>query len=424
MLDLKFIRENASLVKESCIQKAQIVDIDRILQLDTQRREIIKELDSYRSQLNVISREISLLIKEGETLQAEEKKRQAKLISQKVDELQEKLKILKEELDKLLLEVPNVVHSSVPRGDASLNKIVRTWGKKREFDFRPRTHLELAGALDIIDFERAAKICGSNFVLYKGLGAKLERALFNFMLDLHTREHGYKEIFPPFLVNRKSMTGTGQLPKLEEDMYRLKDDDYFLIPTAEVPVTNIHREEILKEEDLPIYYVSYTSCFRREAGSYGRETKGLVRVHQFDKVELVKFVLPENSYEELEDLVKNAERVLQLLNLPYRVVLLASRALSFAASKCYDLEVYAPGIDRWLEVSSCSNFEDFQARRAQIRVRRKTGKIQYVHTLNGSGVALARLVIAILENYQNKDMSVNIPEVLIPYMGNIKRIEK
>jgi len=424
MLDLKFIRENASLVKESCIQKAQIVDIDRILQLDTQRREIIKELDSYRSQLNVISREISLLIKEGETLQAEEKKRQAKLISQKVDELQEKLKILKEELDKLLLEVPNVVHSSVPRGDASLNKIVRTWGKKREFDFRPRTHLELAGALDIIDFERAAKICGSNFVLYKGLGAKLERALFNFMLDLHTREHGYKEIFPPFLVNRKSMTGTGQLPKLEEDMYRLKDDDYFLIPTAEVPVTNIHREEILKEEDLPIYYVSYTACFRREAGSYGRETKGLVRVHQFDKVELVKFVLPENSYEELEDLVKNAERVLQLLNLPYRVVLLASRELSFAASKCYDLEVYAPGIDRWLEVSSCSNFEDFQARRAQIRVRRKTGKIQYVHTLNGSGVALARLVIAILENYQNKDMSVNIPEVLIPYMGNIKRIEK
>ena len=424
MLDLKFIRENASLVKESCIQKAQIVDIDRILQLDTQRREIIKELDSYRSQLNVISREISLLIKEGETLQAEEKKRQAKLISQKVDELQEKLKILKEELDKLLLEVPNIVHSSVPRGDASLNKIVRTWGKKREFDFRPRTHLELAGALDIIDFERAAKICGSNFVLYKGLGAKLERALFNFMLDLHTREHGYKEIFPPFLVNRKSMTGTGQLPKLEEDMYRLKDDDYFLIPTAEVPVTNIHREEILKEEDLPIYYVSYTACFRREAGSYGRETKGLVRVHQFDKVELVKFVLPENSYEELEDLVKNAERVLQLLNLPYRVVLLASRELSFAASKCYDLEVYAPGIDRWLEVSSCSNFEDFQARRAQIRVRRKTGKIQYVHTLNGSGVALARLVIAILENYQNKDMSVNIPEVLIPYMGNIKRIEK
>ncbi|RKY28126.1 MAG: serine--tRNA ligase, partial [Candidatus Omnitrophota bacterium] len=281
----------------------------------------------------------------------------------------------------------------------------------------PLTHIELAENLGIIDFKRASKITGSNFILFKGQGALLERALFNFMLDLHTQKHGYKEVFPPFLVNRASMTGTGQLPKLEEDMYRLKDDDLFLIPTAEVPVTNIFRDEVLEEEQLPVYYTAYTACFRREAGSYGKETKGLARVHQFDKVELVKFVKPGNSYEELEKLVRDAEEVLQLLKLPYRVVMLATQDLSFSASKCYDLEVYSPGIDKWLEVSSCSNFEDFQARRANIRYKDKaTGRKLFLHTLNGSGIALARTVVAILENYQQEDGCIVIPEVLRKYM--------
>jgi seryl-tRNA synthetase len=303
---------------------------------------------------------------------------------------------------------------------------VRTWGEIKVFNFKPISHIELAQHLDIIDFNRASKITGSNFVLYKGWGAKLERALINFMLDLHTHKHGYTEVFPPFLVNRASMTGTGQLPKLEEDMYRLKDDDLFLIPTAEVPVTNIFRNEVLDEDKLPIYYTAYTACFRREAGSYGKDTKGLIRVHEFDKVEMVKFVKPETSYDELERLVNNAERVLQLLELPYRVAVLSTEDLSFAASKCYDLEAYAPGIDKWLEVSSCSNFESFQARRANIKFRKKTEsreqRTEYVHTLNGSGIALARTVIAILENYQQKDGTVIIPEVLRPYLDGQERI--
>jgi seryl-tRNA synthetase len=346
------------------------------------------------------------------------------------------------ESDKLLLFVPNIPHFSVPVGNASCKKIVRSWGELPRFDFKPASHIELSRHLDIIDFGCAAKITGSNFILYKGWGAKLERALINFMLDLHTKKHGYTEIFPPFLVNRASMTSTGQLPKLEEDMYRLKDDDLFLIPTAEVPVTNIFRDEILNEDDLPIYYTAYTACFRREAGSYGKDTKGLTRVHQFDKVELVKFVKPETSYEELEKLVRDAEEVLQLLGLAYRIAVLSNEDLSFAASKCYDLEVYAVGVEEWLEVSSCSNFETFQARRANIKFRRTTGNLstssfgcaqdrfkagargttEYVHTLNGSGVALARTVIALLENYQQKDGSVLVPEVLQPYIDGKERI--
>jgi seryl-tRNA synthetase len=311
----------------------------------------------------------------------------------------------------------------LPRGDASNNTIVRTWGEVAKRDFKPATHIELAQNLDIIDFARAAKLTGSNWVLYKGAGARLERALINFMLDMHTTKHGYTEIFPPFLVNRASMTGTGQLPKLEEDMYRLKDDDLFLIPTAEVPVTNIFRDEVLNEEDLPIYYTAYTACFRREAGSYGKDTKGLMRVHQFDKVEMVKFVRPETSYDELEKLVGNAEAVLQALALPYRVVMLSTQDVSFAASKCYDLEAYASGMDKWLEVSSCSNFEAFQARRANIKFRKSdTKKTEYVHTLNGSGVALARTVVAILENYQQPDGSILIPEALRPYFDGAEKI--
>jgi seryl-tRNA synthetase len=300
---------------------------------------------------------------------------------------------------------------------------VRTWGKAREFKFKPLSHIDIAQNLDIIDFNRATKITGSNFILYKGLGARLERALINFMLDLHTKKHGYTEIFPPFLVNRASMTGTGQLPKLEEDMYRLKDDDLFLIPTAEVPVTNIFRDEIIEGEKLPVYYAAYTACFRREAGTYGKDTRGLIRVHEFDKVEMVKFVPAQSSYDELEKLVNDAEEVLQLLEIPYRVVMLATQDLSFSASKCYDLEAYAPGIDKWLEVSSCSNFEAFQARRANIRYRRKEDKkVDFVHTLNGSGIALPRTVVAILENYQQEDGSVIVPEALRPYLDGKDRI--
>ena len=302
---------------------------------------------------------------------------------------------------------------------------MRAWGSPKKLDFQPKTHVEIAESLDIIDFKAATKLSGTNFVLFKGDGARLERALYNFMLDIHTTQHGYKEVAPPVLVNRDSMTGTGQLPKMEEDMYRIQDEDLFLIPTAEVPVTNIHRDEILKEEDLPIYYTAYTPCFRREAGSYGKDTKGLVRVHQFDKVELVKFVKPEYSYDELEKLVANAEKILQLLELPYRVIMLASGDLSFAAAKCYDIEAHAAGLNRWLEVSSCSNFEDFQARRANIRFKgQTTKKTTLVHTLNGSGVALARTMIAILENYQTKDGHVSIPKVLQPYMGGQKEIKK
>ena len=414
MLDLKFIRNNLDLVKRSIRERGLNLDLDKLMQLDDTRRKILVDLENLRAKRNKTNDEISILLKEKKNPQ--EKINSMRELSQEVDHLENDLKRVQEEIDYFLLNIPNIPHPSVPRGDQTKKEIIRSWGKIRHFDFKPLTHIELAEALDIIDFRRAAKICGSNFVLYKGWGAKLERALFNFMLDLHTKKHGYMEVFPPFLVNRQAMTGTGQLPKLEEDMYRLKDDDYFLIPTAEVPVTNIFRDEILNEEDLPIYLTAYTACFRREAGSYGKDTKGLIRVHQFDKVELVKFVKPDSSYEELEKLVKDAEEVLQLLGLPYRVVLLPTEDLSFSASKCYDLEAYAVGLDRWLEVSSCSNFEDFQARRANIRYRSKDKKLSYIHTLNGSGVALARTLICILENYQNKDGSITIPEVLRPYL--------
>jgi len=435
MLDIKFIRENQDLVKQSLAERNLKLNLDDLLKLDDARRKALVELESLRTQKNKANDEITLLLKEKRD--ARPRIDSMKEAAKRIDELENKLKEVDVELDNAVLTIPNIPHSSIPRGDASKNKIVRSWGEPPRFDFKPVTHIELAQHLDIIDFSRAAKITGSNFILFKGWGARLERALINFMLDLHTKRHGYTEVFPPFLVNRASMTGTGQLPKLEEDMYRLKDDDLFLIPTAEVPVTNIFRDEILDELKLPIYYTAYTACFRREAGSYGRDTKGLTRVHQFDKVELVKFVKPETSYDELEKLVMNAEEVLQALGLPYRVVMLATQDLSFAASKCYDLEAYAAGTDKWLEVSSCSNFESFQARRANIKFRRlkdegakTTGAgsperirgTEYVHTLNGSGVALARTVIAILENYQQKDGSVVIPEALRPYLDGQESI--
>jgi len=421
MLDIKFIRENTELVKQALRNRNLKLDLDAFIKLDSERRDILSKLEDLRAKRNKANDEISLLLKEKKD--AQEKINSMKVVSGQIGQFEAQIKEIDVQIDKVILTVPNIPHTSIPVGDPAKNKVVRSWGEKREFKFKPQSHIDLAQNMDIIDFNRATKITGSNFILYKGWGAKLERALINFMLDLHTNKHGYTEVFPPFLVNRASMLGTGQLPKLEEDMYKLKDDDLFLIPTAEVPVTNIFRDEILDEDKLPVYYTAYTACFRREAGTYGKDTRGLIRVHQFDKVELVKFVQPENSYPELERLVKDAEEVLQLLEIPYRVSMLATQDLSFSAAKCYDLEAYAPGLDKWLEVSSCSNFESFQARRANIRFRRKENKkVDFVHTLNGSGVALARTVVAILENYQQEDGSVVIPKVLRGYLDGKERI--
>jgi len=421
MLDIKFIRENTELVKQSLKNRNLKLDLDALIKLDDARRQALSKLEDLRAKRNKANDEISALLKDKKD--AKSKINSMKDISSQIGQLDDEVKEADNELAKILLTIPNMPHASIPVGDPTKNVIVRAWGNKREFNFKPQTHIDLAQELDIIDFNRATKITGSNFILYKGWGAKLERALINFMLDLHTNKHGYTEVFPPFLVNRASMLGTGQLPKLEEDMYKLKDDDLFLIPTAEVPVTNIFRDEILDEDKLPVYYTAYTACFRREAGTYGKDTRGLIRVHQFDKVEMVKFVKPEDSYDELEKLVKNAEEVLQLLEIPYRVLMLATQDLSFSASKCYDLEAYAPGLDKWLEVSSCSNFEGFQARRANIRFRRKESKkVDFMHTLNGSGIALARTVVAILENYQQEDGSVVIPKALRGYLDGKERI--
>ncbi len=422
MLDIKFIRENPDKVKKAIADRGQKLNLDELLTLDQERRRLLIEVEQLKNKKNVVSDEIGKMLKEKKD--AKDKIAEMKVVSQKIDEIDKKVENIDQEIAKIIYIIPNIPHSSIPIGqDPSHNKVVKEWGNMPKFDFKPKDHAELIELLDIIDFPRATKITGTAFVLYKGMGARLERALINFMLDLHTKKHGYTEVFPPFLVNRASMTGTGQLPKLEEDMYRLKDDDLFLIPTAEVPITNIFRDEVLKEEDLPIYYTAYSACFRREAGSYGKDTKGLTRVHQFDKVELVKFVKPETSYDELEKLRADAEEVLQLLGLPYRVMMLCTGDISFAASKCYDIELWAPGSGRYLEVSSCSNFEDFQARRANIRYRSKNFKgARYIHTLNGSGVALARLVIALLETYQQKDGSVAIPEPLRPYMDSIEKI--
>ena len=423
MLELKFIRENLDLVKDALRKRNSKLEIDGLIELDDKRRKVLLELEDLRAKKNLANDEISKLLKEKQD--PKEKIASMKDIAVRIDSLEKELKEHEPQLSRMLLNIPNIPHASIPVGDAGANKIVRSWGEPKRIANAARSHIELAEHLDIIDFTRAAKLTASNFILYKGDGARLERALYNFMLDLHTSKHGYKEIFPPFLVNRASMTGTGQLPKMEEDMYRLKDDDLFLVPTAEVPLTNIFRDEILNENDLPIYYTAYTACFRREAGSYGKDTKGLMRVHQFDKVELVKFVKPESSYDELEKLLNNAETVLQLLGLPYRVLMLSTGDISFAASKCYDIEAYASGMDKWLEVSSCSNFEAFQARRANIKYRRQADKkTDYLHTLNGSGVALARTMIAILENYQQPDGTVLIPEVLRPYFNGKERISR
>ncbi len=424
MLDINFIRNNPDKVKQAIALKHEnAASIDQLLEVDTQRRSMIHACEQLKSKRNEKSKEVSELKKKGQD--ASRIIEETKKIGDDIKSIEEKQKELDSQITNLMLRIPNIPAADVPIGkDEKDNVVVKAWGQRKTFDFTPLPHWELGSILNILDTERASKISGSGFILLKGLGAKLERALFSFMLDVHTRDHGYTELFPPFLVTRTTMTGTGQLPKLEEDMYRTAADDLFLVPTAEVPVTNIHRDEILSYKDLPICYTAYTPCFRREAGSYGKDTRGIIRVHQFNKVELVKLVKPETSYNELESLLGNAEKILQLLGLEYRVAKLSTGDMSFAAAKCYDIEVWAPGVGKFLEVSSCSNFEDFQARRINIRFRDEDGKLRFVHTLNGSGLALPRTVIALLETYQQKDGSIVIPDVLQPYMGGIKVITK
>lgn len=423
MLDLKFVREHLSEVKERIGRRGQPINWDLFLNLDKERREILQEAEQLRAKRNQVSEVIAQKKKNKEEAIVEIAEMRA--VSARIKELETTLEAKEEALRRLLMEIPNLPHESVVVGKGEEDNLeIRRWGKIPEFSFAPRPHWEIGEELGILDFDRGAKIAGARFTLYKREGALLERALINFMLDLHTKEHGYQEVLPPILVNRKSMTGTGQLPKFEEDLFRVIDPDYFLIPTAEVPVTNIHQDEILAEEDLPIYYTAFTPCFRKEAGSYGKDTRGLIRQHQFNKVELVKFTTPETSYAELERLTQDAEEVLKRLGIPYRVVMLCTGDLGFSAAKTYDLEAWLPGQGVYKEISSCSNFEDFQARRANIRYRPKGKKgTEFVHTLNGSGLAIGRTVVAILENYQQEDGSVLIPEALIPYMG-IKKIGK
>ena len=416
MLDLKFIRENFDLVKQAIVNKREPVNLENLIDLDKKRREIIREVETARAEQNRVTARIPEMKKTGQDTSAVIA--EMKSLSDRIKSLNDELRSVESSIYDIQIRIPNIPHSSVPVGGEADNRIEKSWGEVVSMDFAPKTHYELAEDLGLIDFNRASRMSGAFFVSYRGLGARLERALINFMLDLHVEKHGYTEVFPPFVTKKEAMFGTGQLPKLDEDMYVTKDDDLYLIPTAEVPVTNLHREEILDGGILPVKYTAYTPCFRREAGAYGKDTRGLMRIHQFNKVEMVKFVAPETSYDELESLLDNAEEVLRLLELPYRVLTLATGDLSFAAAKCYDIEVWAQGLGRWLEVSSCSNYEDFQARRANIRFRREKGqKPEFVHTLNGSGLALPRTVIAILENYQTDEGTVIVPGVLRSYMG-------
>ena len=422
MLDIKYLRQNIDFVAAKMRERGQETNLERFIDLDSKRREIIQKVEGLRNERNAVSKQIGgkkqkkedaadLIARMGE-------------VSNRIKELDESLKQTDEGLQAILMMLPNLPHESVVCGKgAEDNPVVRIWGEKPSFSFTPRPHWEIGESLNILDFTRGAKITGARFTLYRGLGARLERAIINFMLDLHTGEHGYTEVLTPFMVNRESMTGTGQLPKFEEDLFRIDKTDYFLIPTAEVPVTNIHRDEILSEKELPIRYVASSPCFRAEAGSYGKDTRGLIRQHQFNKVELVKFAKPESSYEELEKLTLNAEEVLKRLKIPYRVVCLCTSDLGFSSAKTYDIEAWFPGQEAYREISSCSNYGDFQARRASIRFRREeSGKVEFVHTLNGSGLAVGRTLVAVLENCQQADGSVVIPDELQPYMGGIDRI--
>lgn len=423
MLDLKYLRANFNEVKEKLQHRGEdLSDFDKFEELDTKRRELIVATEDLKSKRNEVTQKIAQLKREKQN--ADDLITEMRTVGDQIKQFNDELRVVEEQLDHLLLSIPNIPHESTPVGETEDDNVeIRKWGEIREFDFEPKPHWDIATDLNILDFERAAKVTGSRFVFYKGLGARLERALFNFMLDLHVEEHGYEEILPPYMVNRTSMTGTGQLPKFEEDAFLIDSEDYFLIPTAEVPVTNLHRDEILSSDQLPINYAAFSACFRSEAGSAGRDTRGLIRQHQFNKVELVKFVKPEDSYDELEKLTGNAEKVLQLLGLPYRVMSMCTADLGFTAAKKYDIEVWIPSYNTYREISSCSNFESFQARRANIRFRRDTNaKPEHVHTLNGSGLAIGRTVAAILENYQQPDGSVMIPEVLRPYMRNVDKI--
>jgi len=426
MLDLRFVRENANAVKASLSRRGINLDLAEFLALDASRRATQQEIETLRRRRNEVSEEIGRLKKAGQP--AEDKVAEMRAVGDSIAALENSTREVEEAQQNILLTIPNIPHVSVPDGkDENDNVEIKRWsphgGEPPKFPFDPKPHWDLAEYLDIVDFDRAAKITGARFALYKGMGARLERALINFMLDLHTGEHGYLEVLPPFMVNKISMTTTGQLPKFEEELFKVENGTYYLIPTAEVPVTNIHRDEVLPEERLPVLYTAYTPCFRREAGSYGKDTRGLIRQHQFDKVELVKFARPEDSYGELEKLLLNAEEVLKRLGLAYRVIVLCTGDIGFSASKTYDIEVWLPGQNRYREISSCSNFEDFQARRGNIRYKPKgTKKTELVHTLNGSGLAVGRTVVAILENFQQPDGTVVVPEVLRKYMDGAEKI--
>ncbi len=417
MLDLKFVRSNPDEVKEGLAKRgADTSLLDPFLKLDENRREKLFVVEQLKNRRNVVSEEIGRLKKSGQ--EAGDMVLEMRQVSQQIKEMDEELRELEDQLQATLLTIPNIPHATVPYGrDGGENVEVRRWGEPPKFSFQPKAHWDIGESLDILDFERGGKVTGARFTFYKGLGARLERSVINFFLDLHTREHGYVELFPPFMANSASMTGTGQLPKFAEDMFKVEGTDYYLIPTAEVPVTNLYAGEILDGSRLPIFHCAYSACFRAEAGAAGRDTRGLIRQHQFNKVEMVKFTRPEESYGELEKLTGNAERALQLLRLPYRTVCLCTGDMGFSSAKTYDIEVWLASYNEYREISSCSNFEDFQARRANIRFRDGKGKPAFVHTLNGSGLAVGRTVAAILENYQQEDGSVAVPKALVPYMG-------
>ncbi|WNR44604.1 serine--tRNA ligase [Paenibacillus roseipurpureus] len=425
MFDVKLLRSDLAAVQAAMQNRGkQIEELNGFTELDLKRRELLQETEQLKNRRNTVSQEVAGRKRSGEN--ADELIQEMKVVGDRIKELDDEIRVLDESLQQVLLSIPNMPHASVPLGLSEEENVeVRRVGEIPQFNFEVKPHWEVAQDLGILDFEAAAKVTGSRFVFYKGLGARLERALINFMMDLHSEEHGYEEMLPPYIVNRDSLTGTGQLPKFEEDVFKLENSEYFLIPTAEVPVTNYHREDILTAEQLPVNFVAFSACFRSEAGSAGRDTRGLIRQHQFNKIELVKLVKPEDSYEELEKLTGHAERVLQLLQLPYRVLSLCTGDIGFTSAKTYDLEVWLPNSGAYREISSCSNFEDFQARRANIRFRRDAkAKPEFVHTLNGSGLALGRTVAAILENYQQADGSIVVPDVLVPYMNNVKVITK
>ena len=427
MYDLRYLRDNLDVLSVKLGLRGADIAWDDLRKLIEDRRNLTIEIDQNRHEIKKVSDEIGRLKRERKDENAEKlhKAQGIRSLLPEIGNQEEKLRAIEQKVTDLALRIPNLPHASVPVGkDSSDNKEERRWGKPQQFSFTPRTHWDLGEALGILDFDRAAKIAGARFAVLMGAGARLERALINYMLDLHTIQHGYREVIPPLLVNRPSMTATGQLPKFEEDLFRLRDEDYYLIPTAEVPVTNLHRNETLAENVLPIRYTAYTPCFRREAGSYGKDTKGLIRLHQFNKVELVAFTKPEQSYEELEQLTGHAEAILQRLGLHYRVVTLCTGDMGFSAAKTYDIEVWLPSQNLFREISSCSNFEGFQARRANIRYKGKDGKSEFVHTLNGSGLAVGRTLMAIMEQYQQPDGSVTIPDVLRQYMGGLERISK